>query len=205
MALLKNDELNNLESFFEPMELSDEDKKKRVDLAYEIYAMLTRFFTIVKASLATGTDIDRNYLVDYFTRYYKDLIVEQGYNKNLDDDYYDFYIDMIADSIVDTSLKGGANALSDTRVIEIAQNDANVIENHNKHMQMKLDGFKTKRWVTMADEKVRFNHVMADGEEVPIDQPFKVGGSELMYPTDISLGADASEVINCRCGCIYYR
>lgn len=56
-----------------------------------------------------------------------------------------------------------------------------------------------KRWVTQGDDRVRDKHASADGQEVPIDEPFEVGGELLMYPADTSLGASADNVINCRC------
>lgn len=56
-----------------------------------------------------------------------------------------------------------------------------------------------KRWVSQSDEKVRAAHLDANGQEVPIDEPFVVDGEELMYPGDTSLGASAGNVINCRC------
>ena len=61
-------------------------------------------------------------------------------------------------------------------------------------------GFKMwKRWVATADARTRDAHAAADGQEVPNDEPFTVGGEEMMYPGDISLGASAWNVINCRC------
>lgn len=61
-------------------------------------------------------------------------------------------------------------------------------------------GFKMwKRWVATADDRTRDEHAAADGQEVPNDEPFIVGGEEMMYPGDISLGASAWNVCNCRC------
>ena len=61
-------------------------------------------------------------------------------------------------------------------------------------------GFKMmKRWVATADDRTRPDHAAADGQEVPNDEPFEVGGELMMYPGDISLGASAWNVIQCRC------
>lgn len=62
-------------------------------------------------------------------------------------------------------------------------------------------GPRTKTWVTAGDERVRDTHADTDGQTVPLDQPFDVGGEQLMYPGDPN-GSDA-EVINCRCTVVY--
>jgi hypothetical protein len=61
----------------------------------------------------------------------------------------------------------------------------------------------TKTWQTMGDNRVRASHRAVNGQTVPIDQPFQVGTSMLMYPADSSLGADAKEIVNCRCSARY--
>lgn len=54
-----------------------------------------------------------------------------------------------------------------------------------------------KVWLTAEDDRVRDSHAEADGQEVPLDQPFDVGGSQMDYPGDPS--GPPEEVINCRC------
>lgn len=58
-----------------------------------------------------------------------------------------------------------------------------------------------KVWLAANDQFVRPDHADADGQTVPIDQPFDVGGSSMMYPGDPSGPAD--EVCNCRCTLSY--
>lgn len=58
-------------------------------------------------------------------------------------------------------------------------------------------GFTRKRWVTRHDAKVRATHVEAEGDTVPLDEHFIVGGYPLMYPGE--RGAPPALVINCRC------
>jgi predicted ABC-type ATPase len=59
----------------------------------------------------------------------------------------------------------------------------------------------TKQWLSSHDARVRDTHASADGQRVPIDQPYNVGGEPLMYPGDPS-GSNA-ETINCRCTELY--
>jgi hypothetical protein len=57
--------------------------------------------------------------------------------------------------------------------------------------------FQSKTWLSAGDGRVRDTHAEADGQTVPIDAPYSVGGSQLSYPGDPA-GPNA-EVCNCRC------
>jgi hypothetical protein len=58
----------------------------------------------------------------------------------------------------------------------------------------------TKTWDATGDRRTRHTHMAMDGQRVQFDEPFKTPyGARLMFPGDISLGAPASEIINCRC------
>lgn len=52
-------------------------------------------------------------------------------------------------------------------------------------------------WLSTIDRRTRATHRVADGQRVPIGQPFIVGGVPLRYPGD-PLGP-GKEVIQCRC------
>lgn len=54
-----------------------------------------------------------------------------------------------------------------------------------------------KVWLSTDDTRTRPTHVDADGQRTLLTEPFRVGGSALLYPGD-PRGA-AREVINCRC------
>lgn len=56
-----------------------------------------------------------------------------------------------------------------------------------------------RRWVTAHDERVRPSHADADGQVAPLAGSFRVGGAQLRFPGDHSLGAPPEETINCRC------
>ena len=55
------------------------------------------------------------------------------------------------------------------------------------------------QWLSRRDDKVRDTHVEADGQIVPLDGIFTVGGAQMRFPGDDSLGAPPSEIVNCRC------
>ena len=89
--------------------------------------------------------------------------------------------------------------LGDT--IRIARTETTRVENSAKQNvgdEGKRLGFKMwKRWVATSDARTRPDHAAADGQEVPNDEPFIVGGEEMMYPGDVSMGCSAWNVINC--------
>lgn len=60
---------------------------------------------------------------------------------------------------------------------------------------------QSKTWLSSRDGKVRDTHAEADGQTVPVDQSYSVGGEPLMYPGDPS--GSAAEVMNCRCTELY--
>lgn len=57
----------------------------------------------------------------------------------------------------------------------------------------------TREWQATKDARTRHAHGMADGQRVAVDEPFIVGGEELMFPCDTSHGASGWNVYNCRC------
>lgn len=57
-----------------------------------------------------------------------------------------------------------------------------------------------KVWVATTDGRVREDHLAMNGVAVPQDEPFVLpDGSKMMFPGDVSMGADVSQVVNCRC------
>jgi uncharacterized protein with gpF-like domain len=52
-------------------------------------------------------------------------------------------------------------------------------------------------WLSTLDGRTRLTHQRADGQRVPVGQPFRVGDASLRYPGD-PLGP-ANEIIQCRC------
>src|SRR5690606_36424887 len=54
-----------------------------------------------------------------------------------------------------------------------------------------------KRWIATDDHRPRPAHRLADGQTVPADQPFHVGGEEIAFPHDPRGRPD--NTINCRC------
>lgn len=64
-------------------------------------------------------------------------------------------------------------------------------------------GTMVKIWRDSSDHRVRETHQAVDGTELPLMQPFMVGGVPLMYPSE-PMGPP-EEVIGCRCDLTFRR
>ena len=62
-----------------------------------------------------------------------------------------------------------------------------------------LDVGFTKQWVTSGLHNTRDSHLAMDGIIVDMDDLFDLGDCKMMYPHDATMGAPASEIINCAC------
>lgn len=66
-----------------------------------------------------------------------------------------------------------------------------------------VDGLE-KEWQHVGHpRKPRITHLAANGQHVPVDRPFKIGGITMMFPRDP--GAPIEETINCGCDHVPYR
>lgn len=61
-----------------------------------------------------------------------------------------------------------------------------------------------KEWFSLLDPWTRDAHEHAHGQRRPLDEPYHVGEERLMFPGDATLGASASNIINCRCVEVYH-
>jgi len=83
------------------------------------------------------------------------------------------------------------------RATTIARTETTGAMNFGSYATYKTEGVGKKEWVATMDDRTRDDHIDADGQVVGIDDPFDVGGDQLMYPGDP--GGDPGEVVNCRC------
>lgn len=208
------DELNNLQTeqdrqkirdYFEEMDLEPEEIEKRIGVANGLDNLYLMLFLLMSASATAGESVidDNEYWNDYLTRGYNDVLGENGYDT--DDPMVSGRIDETVNEVLNTTYEHIAQSyyLSHDRAVMIASNDTNAFANYEQHIQAIKAGYTRKRWVAMRDRKVRHTHVWADGQEADIQKPFIVGGYEMLFPLDQSLGADAKEVVGCRCAVRY--
>ena len=92
---------------------------------------------------------------------------------------------MRADRIARTETIASLNAAAHEGLKQIV--DRGMAENKNIR----------RVWDATGDRRTRPTHMDADTQEVGLDEPFIVGGAELMYPCDPN--GPARETIMCRC------
>ncbi len=93
--------------------------------------------------------------------------------------------------------------LAKWQVRRIAQTESMVAMADAANVAAKTLGVSfTKQWCISGLGNTRDTHQVMDGKEVDQDEPFELEGGLLMYPHDSSMGAAASEIINCACCCI---
>lgn len=92
--------------------------------------------------------------------------------------------------------------IDDYRAMRIARTEVVGASNEGSYIGANATGIKTvKKWIATADANTRDDHAAMNGQQVPHEEPFSVGGESLMYPGDPS--GSAAQVINCRCACSY--
>lgn len=91
---------------------------------------------------------------------------------------------------------------SASRAERATRSNTNSLFACQKLEKLKRQGYKYKQWQTIVDGHERNTHFIANGQTVPIDEPFIVGGYRMMFPRDITYGAPLEETMNCRCSII---
>lgn len=87
-----------------------------------------------------------------------------------------------------------------TRAELIARTETTGAMNAGALQAMRDEGVTTKVWLATGGPRTRPEHAAADGQTVPIDQPFTVGGYDMQMPGDPSGPVDMT--VNCRCSMV---
>ena len=189
-----------IEEYFDDMYLTESEKEERKDLAKNLYVILSAILTIIKANEVLKNPHD--------TEYYKDYIasnLEILFDNVFGPGSYRSLIESFANEFVDSTMRhiDTPYFTSDDRAIVNAEQQSNAVYNQKQYEDAIASGKTHKTWVTMHDKRVRASHDAADGQEVEINKPFEIGSSELLFPGDLSLGANLKEICNCRCVVVY--
>ena len=193
---MKFDELNKLfGAYFKVMDISEEDRKKRIDYAFLFYEAVWYVLTMIRLENERNRlDDKESYRVSLEYRI-KDIIEDTPVDEE--------YIENITEDIIDTTFRHMDDEyfLSERRAVLIAQNEANTVMNGADFFNAKKSGKTHKQWIAERDDKTREWHLLIDGTFIPIDEKFKVGGEEMRFPHDPT--ASPENLVNCRCTCIY--
>ena len=204
----------DFEEYFEVMDISEDERAERVKLA--------RDFAVLMLFLFANMNIEEQ------SREYQYTILEErckaiaeGYVGKNDTAYLNDWARRIATKTTDTTYDHLENPVADDKVFDfeewdvtIPQNEywtsplrafliaggmASVIGEYSDLLEAVENGATTKTWHTERDKRVRPTHKEAENQTVSIFEPFIVGGWELMFPGDATLGAPDEELSNCRC------
>ena len=197
----------DIEKFFDEMNVLKSEKERRIKTANLIDGAMRDFFASQIIDVEEGIYPERSK-----KGYYTDLLIDLYFTflpeKERYSDEFEGKAGEFAQNIQNTTDKaviGNDNTdaqkktvFSDNRARLISLNESLQIWNTIRHKELKGKQ-ATHTWQSMEDDRVRPTHVEADGQTVPIEEPFKVGKYMLMYPGDSSLGAGEEEIILCRC------
>lgn len=204
------DELNNAvgikrsedyEEYFGEMDISDQQKKKRISLAEK----LGDNFLLVLAFLFTMQQyqtINWETIQIRFESAYRDALK----NTMIIDDYLDTYIRQFSYDVAESTQNHVDDpyyySLDRSRVM--AENESNTSWNYSDFQGAIRAGYTKKRWVDIRDKRERETHRKVGGTIKPIEEVFLVGNTFMRFPKDQAFFPPASETANCRCSIQYF-
>lgn len=170
---LSEDEIIDIETYFESMELSDEEKEDKKDFARKMDEVILFIFSLF-LTMKDYSYIDKNFIIKQLETRCSE-VVSQFTNI---DGYIEDYIERFSKDAVDTTLKNGADDYwtSEERSTLISVNEANSILGYRQLQEAIEKGYTKKTWITEGD-------------------------SLMMYAHDFN--AEAKEAVNCRCSTVY--
>lgn len=92
-----------------------------------------------------------------------------------------------------------SNRLPPHRTEMIARTETTRIQSAGSQALFTEWGVQNKTWLSTFDDRTRDTHRAVDGQRRGMDEPFSVGGHDMMHPGDMTLGAPVREIVNCRC------
>ena len=100
-----------------------------------------------------------------------------------------------------SAIRGVFNDLTKGEAKRIATTEVSAAYGTARHQAMTDAGVQYKSWLSSHGPNVRAAHRQAETDysavPIPVDEPFRVGGEDLMYPGDPN--GSPGNVINCQC------
>lgn len=219
MSISSYDELNTrpnnrrsepYKEYFSKMSISDKEKQERIAFSEQMEEVVLYILALIETTIESG-ESDQKYIQTQFYDKYLDVVL--GYM--LIDSYIKEYVLETSKQIIGTTFSHIVEKhpdseqatddyyLSNDRAMFISECEANSILNYRQYSKALKSGKIKKTWIDVGDKRERKTHLEVGGTTIPINEPFSVGDSLLMFPTDYSLGASADEIVNCRCSIQY--
>ena len=193
--------------YFSKMSISDKEKQERIAFSEQMEEVVLYILTLIETTIESG-ETNMEYIQTQFYDKYLDVIASYM----LIDTYINQYALDVTKQIIDATFERFSVEdrsitddyyLSNDRAMFISECEANSILNYRQYSKALKSGKTKKTWIDVGDKRERKTHLEVGGTTIPINEPFSVGDSLLMFPTDHSLGASADEIANCRCSIQY--
>lgn len=188
------------EQYFDEMELTEEQKKQRINLAKDLENDMLFFFSLILV-LKEYSYTEFQFAIDSLLTQYK---AHLGQYMDIDE-YINDRVNQFATDTLETTQKHIDDDwfTSNDRAMLIAENEANASWNYEDYRNAIKQGKTKKKWITMRDKRVRHTHQKLDGKTIPINSIFLIGNSEMYFPKDESFYPETTETANCRCSIKY--
>lgn len=178
----------------------DPAQRKRIGGALVLNRNQAEYVQRAKAELSSGNP---QALANYLTRTRRDKRFDETVMKAMrgEIELSQAQINKLATRYADRLLITRANTIGQTEVME-ALNSARMEAGYQAAEQAGVDPDQAEKvWIATTDNRVREQHLHMNGVSVVgMDTPFTMpDGTQMQYPMDSSLGAGASQTINCRC------
>lgn len=197
---LSQEEILDINTYFDEMELPNEEKEKRKEFSESMVDIMIFIFALFSV-MRQYDNVNKQFIVSQLQSRYSELVLQYMDIDKLVDDY----IQQFSEEIVDTTLKypNEEYYLSDDRATIISVNEANSILGYRQLQEAKEKGYTRKTWITEGDKKVRETHREVDMQEIPLFDYFVVGNSLMLFPHDnlseYGRYAEEKEIAECRC------
>jgi hypothetical protein len=210
MATIRIDEINQgsfdyaryIEDYFEPMDITEEQKDERKKASRDFRDFLLFLFTLLAVQDEFST-IDWAYFEAEFViefernalNYARDTELLQEFIRKKAEDFTNITREHYGEDSYWTS---------DERATFEAVNDANAVLGYEELDEAIENGYKYKTWKTELDARVRKDHRSMEGKKVKIDDYFVLPDCMMLMPHD-DVNGTPKQVENCRCVCKYTR
>lgn len=209
-TLLRIDELNKpvfdsekfIEQYFEPMEISEEQKEERKKASRDFRDFLLFLFALLSVQIEyESTDwsyFEAQFIVELTreaAKYARMTPLLENYIAEKAADFSDITRDHLGD---------GEYWTSEERATYEAVNEANAVLGYEELEKAKDDGYQYKIWLTERDNRVRKDHNKMEGKKIKIDDYFIFPDCMMLMPHDDVNGTPA-QVDGCRCSLKYTK